>query len=306
MEGQSHPQFLAAEVHDLDEMKVEGQVLSKMKKNKKPFIISTIILITTLIAGLYGFTIFTKLEKMNSLSAEKKVLEVKRDDITSTINHHSTLLSLNSYAECYQTTDGLKGGSAFEVSYTSDYLNINEITKKTVVGIIKACTPRESELHIEGANDLVQSINQELESAHTKNESYVAEAKAITEDWKIFLQESDKVGGGLLNSEVYDRLRNLAAKALGVSPSTIGDKMNFTDLYEKVKSRLKALDDRQTKISSEKIDQFFQANAEGKTKEMIKSEVKEKSSEVKQLENDMSDLESRIQTKKSELFNPFK
>lgn len=296
-----HPQFTVTQ----EQVEAKKPVMQKIKKYKFWFIGGGVLIILSLL-GTYGFQVYSKFDKIQSLEKEKSDNQTKYEKIREMMDHHSTLINLNDYSQCYQTTAGLKGGITFEIDYFSDYLTVRENKKEDLDGSIRQCVPRSEMLKIDGAEALINANVEEIKSTFDKNGTYVAEAKAMVEDWNVFVLATDKSGGGTLDSETYNNLRNLVAKALGINPSTIGDTMDFRDLHSKMKARLKAVDDKQAKASAEKITQFIQEHSEGKDIEALKTEFKEKTNEGIELEDEISDLESYIKTKKEELFNPFK
>ncbi|MGL4662680.1 MAG: hypothetical protein ACRCV7_03225 [Culicoidibacterales bacterium] len=313
-ENEQHPHF---EQINTDEIKAENpqslQIEPEIEKSPKSLkgmskrfkiLLVSLVSILVIVVFAYGFNIYSKVTKLNDLYHEKTNIESKYNEIKKIIDKDSDLVELQEYAKCYQSNPKIQGGKAFSVYPGGKFFLVQKISQDDIKKELQHCKLQASQL--EGAEALIESVANDIIEKNNKNTELVSQVNSANDEWRNFIDAFDKSGGGTLSVETYDNLRILAAKAMGVSPSTIGNEMDSGEIRDKVRDRLKGIENKQVTISDEKIKQFIEKNIDGKTMDDIQNQLKEKEKEAKQLEDEIHDLDSHIQTKKSEVMNPFK
>lgn len=304
---EAQPQFTPSNVVEESSVLIQPAGQSQTQhKTKLWLIIGISSLILALLLGMYGVGLYNKTQKINELKDEQSKLVASKSEVEQIVQKDGTLLNLQTFAACYQQAEGLNGGSAFRVLKLDALISVSEITANNVKEQLSECKKKSGDTPFEGADQLVEETSQAIVDANKQNAQYTAEAKQVASDWIKFAEALPKSGSGMLDSGTYNTLRNLAATAMGVGPETIGNEINVETVMTKVQERLKAIGGKQTLVSADKINQFIQEKGANRSSAEIESEYDVKANELKQVENELSDLDTHIQTKRSELWNPFK
>lgn len=289
-------------------------MMPQNKSNKKLIILIVAIVMTLilLITGVtYGLGVNNKIQAVETLKKEKSTLQAEKDEADKAADKAETLVALREAEFCYLVETGR--GTAFSlnrgsVNRDTGAINIGVVSQETFKSKVQKCKPKDESLKLGGAKERVEQVEKKLQETFDANQQYAKEAQGIADAWKAFYDAAPK-GSGTTNLDpaTFDRLKGLAAAAMGVDPATIGSTISTSDVATKVVNRIQEAESKQQKAPMTEFRDFIkEQGAEEKTMGALETERDEQRKQSEKKSSEIDEKSSAIKTKESEIWNPFK
>lgn len=302
-----HTQYEQMQPQNIEEQFTEPNMFIpaaplKPKSNKKliTVIVSSVIVIVLLVlGGLYGYSVYTKTQALETTKSERNSLKKKTEELQENVTKLGSFDELKEKLENFETClygassyDGVDGGRVFHFSTSGSY-ELKEKTESQFKELLKQCKEKTNDIKFDGAQEKIDAEIKKLEEAYTANSQFLAEAKTVLNEWNEFKSVWKT---GLIEEAEFNRIRDAAAKAMGVAPSTLGNRLTYSDISSASYSRMSAIQNKQKQVSSIDFKNYI-AN--------VKDAYQAKQEELEKAKKDLDTKEKELQEKESKVWNPF-
>lgn len=276
----------------------------KSKKKMIAIIVSSVIAaILLILGGLYGYSVYSKTQALESMRNDRNSLKKKTDELQSTVSKLESIDKLKKFERCVYdyTSKGADSGRAFHFT-TSVNFEITEKTEDQLKEILNGCKNSTDGINLSGASERIDEEIKKLEETRKKNSQYVEEAKTALNQWNEF-KASWKTG--YVEEAEFNRIRGLAAKSMGVDPATLGTRLSYQDIAMASFSRMFAIEKKQETQTGVEFRNYIAESSKDVYSGDFEDAYTEKQKELEQSQKALTNKEKELKEKEAKIWNPF-
>lgn len=274
------------------------------KSNKKMITIivsSVLAAVLLLLGGLYGFSVYSKMQAVETLKNERNSLKKQSDEVQKQVSKLDALDKLQEFEICMNGSS-LNRGEAFNVSLSTGSFVVEEVAESKIKEGIDHCKTDVQDLSFDGAKEVTDAAAKKMEDGYKENAQYMAEAKTIVGQWNEF-KAAWKTGTA--EAAEFNRVRDLAGKAMGVDPASLGStSLSYYDITMAVYTRIKTVEYKQKTVRITEVSDFISKNSDGVSGD-IEVELGNKKDEQSSLKKKLDQKEKDLKEKESKVWIPF-